>query len=290
MRVEVNSPDSLAQAGGIDIRVYRVPDALGFLQKQKNLHRVQIDAAPADPGVSNTLTHLWDSWQAKARLTWQGVFSSDARSAVVAQAPTLKTPPGLRQPSTFDEPTQYKPIAGMTLLEHFRYPIQNAAPIGLPKDLALQGSSSNFIAPTQGNVFVPLGKRAPGLYLVEAIAGDFRATTLMFVSDSVAITKISGDQMLVWSHAPRRWRAGGRHARRLDRRRRRAEERRHRRDGVRDARRARAPSRATCSAQIPRAACSSPRTSTTTARSTPPRSTPSPTVRCTARATPSTCT
>jgi uncharacterized protein YfaS (alpha-2-macroglobulin family) len=199
VRIEVNSPGALAQTGGIDVRVYRVPDALGFLQKQKNLHRVQIDAAPADPGVSNTLTHLWDSWQVKARLAWQDLFTGQARRDVVAQVPVLKTPRDLKSPSTFEEPTQFKPIAGLALLDHFRYPIQNAQPIGLPKDVALQGSSSNFVSPTEGNVFVPLGKRAPGLYLVEALAGNYRATTLMFVSDSVAITKVSGDQMLVWS-------------------------------------------------------------------------------------------
>ena len=199
VRIEVNSPGALAQTGGIDVRVYRVPDALAFLQKQKNLHRVQIDAANADPGVSNTLTHLWDSWQVKARLAWQDLFTGQARRDVVAQVPVLKTPSDLKSPSTFEEPTQFKPIAGLALLDHFRYPIQNAKPIGVPKDVALQGSSSNFVSPTEGNVFVPLGKRAPGLYLVEALAGNYRATTLMFVSDSVAITKISGDQMLVWS-------------------------------------------------------------------------------------------
>jgi uncharacterized protein YfaS (alpha-2-macroglobulin family) len=199
VRIEVNSPGALAQAGGIDVRVYRVPDALGFLQKQKNLHRVQVDAAAADPGVANTLTHLWDSWQVKARLAWQDLFTFQARKDVVAQVPVLKTPPGLKTPSTFEEPTQFKPIAGLALLDHFRYPVQSARPIDVPRDVALRGSSSNFVAPTEGNVFVPLGKRAPGLYLVEALAGSFRATTLMFVSDSVAITKVSGDQMLVWS-------------------------------------------------------------------------------------------
>lgn len=199
VRIEVNSPGSLAQTGGIDVRLYRVPDPLAFLQKQKNLHRVQVDAAPADPGVANTLTHLWDSWQVKARLAWQDLFTPAARQQVVAQAPALKTPAGLRDPSTFDEPTQYKPIAGLSLLEHFRYPIQSAQAIGLPKDLALQGSSTNFISPSDGNVFVPLGKRAPGLYVVEAMAGNYRATTLLFVSDTVAITKTSSDQMLVWS-------------------------------------------------------------------------------------------
>ena len=199
VRIEVNSPDSLAQTGGIDVRLYRVPDPLAFLARQKNLHRVQVDAAAADPGVANTLTHLWDSWQVKARLAWQDLFTTAARQQVVAQAPALKTPAGLRDASTFDEPTQYKPIAGLALLEHFRYPIQSARAIGLPKDLALQGSSTNFISPSEGNVFVPLGKRAPGLYVVEAMAGSYRATTMLFVSDAVAITKVSGDQMLVWS-------------------------------------------------------------------------------------------
>ncbi|HEX7639213.1 MAG TPA: MG2 domain-containing protein, partial [Burkholderiaceae bacterium] len=198
-RIEVNSPASLAQTGGVDVRLYRIPDPLAFLQRQKNLHRVQVDAPAAEPGAANTLTHLWDSWSVKARLAWQKLFSADARGAVVAQAPALKTPPALRAPSTFEEPTQYRPIPGLKMLDHFRYPVQYASPIGLPQDLALAGSSSNFIEPDAGNVFVPLGKRPPGLYLVEAIAGSYRATTLLFVSDSVALTKVSGDQMLVWS-------------------------------------------------------------------------------------------
>ncbi len=199
VRIEVNSPAALEQVGGVDIRVYRVPDALAFLQKQKNLHRVQFDAKPADEGVANTLTHLWDSWSVKARLSWQQLFAADARTAVTTQAPALKTPPTLREPSTFEEPVQYQPLPGLTVVDRFRYPVQHAAPIGPPPDLKLAGSSTNFITPSAGNVFVPVGKRAPGLYVVEALAGNFRATTLLFVSDTVAVTKVSGDQMLVWA-------------------------------------------------------------------------------------------
>ncbi|WP_198787856.1 MG2 domain-containing protein [Variovorax sp. IB41] len=199
VRLEVNQPSALEQVGGVDVLVYRIPDALAFLQKQKNLHRVQVGARPADEGLANTLTHLWDSWVVKSRLAWQRMFSASARRAVTQQAPELKTPAKLTQPSVFEEPRQFRPIPGLPVVERFRYPVHKAQPIGLPKGVKLEGSSSEFITASQGNVFVPVGKRAPGLYLVEAISGQFRATTLLFVSDTVAITKVSGDQMLVWA-------------------------------------------------------------------------------------------
>ncbi|WP_218967444.1 MG2 domain-containing protein [Variovorax sp. 54] len=199
VRLEVNQPSALEQVGGVDVLVYRIPDALAFLQKQKNLHRVQVGARAADEGLANTLTHLWDSWVVKARLAWQQMFSANARRAVTQQAPELKTPARLKQPSVFEEPRQFRPIPGLPVVERFRYPVHKAQPIGLPKGVKLEGSSSEFINASQGNVFVPVGKRTPGLYLVEAISGQFRATTLLFVSDTVAITKVSGDQMLVWA-------------------------------------------------------------------------------------------
>ncbi len=199
VRLEINNPSALEQVGGVDIVVYRIPDPLDFLQRQKNLHRVQVDAKPAGEGLGNTLTHLWDNWVVKARLSWQRLFSSNARQAVVQQAPALQTPKALTKPSTFEEPPQFRPLPGLKIAERFRYPVQVAKAIEPPKDLKLAGSSSEFIKPSEGNVFVPIGKREPGLYLVEAIAGQHRATTLMFVSDTVALTKVSGDQMLVWA-------------------------------------------------------------------------------------------
>ena len=199
VRLEVNQPGALEQVGGMDVLVYRIPDALTFLQRQKNLHRVQVGERAADEGLANTLTHLWDSWVVKSRLAWQQMFSANARRAVTQQAPALKTPANLTQSSVFEEPRQFRPIPGLQVVERFRYPVHKAQPIALPKDVKLEGSSSEFISVSQGNVFVPVGQRAPGLYLVEAISGQFRATTLLFVSDTVGLTKVSGDQMLVWS-------------------------------------------------------------------------------------------
>ncbi len=199
VRLEVNNPGAFDNVGGVDVRVYRLADPLDFLQRQRNLHRIQVDAKPADEGVANTLTHLFDSWSVKARDAWRGVFSGAARGSVTKAEPALKTSPHLHEPSSFEDPPQFAPLPGLPVVERFRYPVQHAQAIEPPKDIKLEGSSSEFIKPTAGNVFVPVGRRAPGLYLVEAMAGSFRATTLLFVSDSVAVTKIAGDQMLVWT-------------------------------------------------------------------------------------------
>ena len=50
-----------------------------------------------------------------------------------------------------------------------------------------------------GNVYIPIGTREPGLYIVEALIGNYRATTVVFVSDTIAITKIAGNELLVWT-------------------------------------------------------------------------------------------
>ncbi|HEX5684932.1 MAG TPA: MG2 domain-containing protein, partial [Ideonella sp.] len=199
VRLEINNPDALSTVGGVDVVLYRVPEPLAFLQKQRNLHRIQVEGKPVGEGLANTLTHLWDSWVVKARLAWQKLFSGDARRAVTDKAPELKTSPQLQRPSTFEEPPQFKPLPGLPVVERFRYPVHVAKAIEPPKDLKLAGSSSEFIQPSAGNVFIPLGGQKSGLYLVEAMAGQHRATTLLFVSDTLALTKVSGAQMVVWS-------------------------------------------------------------------------------------------
>src|SRR5439155_833585 len=80
-----------------------------------------------------------------------------------------------------------------------------------PKQVTLAGSSSewDWARSSRGNVLVPIGKRAPGLYLVEAIIGACRATTLVFVSDTVALTKVSAGELLVWTVDRRTGRAVG---------------------------------------------------------------------------------
>lgn len=84
-------------------------------------------------------------------------------------------------------------------MEQFRYPLWQAKPVEPQQGVKLEGASSNFISPQPGNIYIPLGKQEPGLYLVEAIVGGYRATTVVFVSDTVALSKVSGNELLVWT-------------------------------------------------------------------------------------------
>ena len=138
------------------------------------------------------------SWNRGARQSWQRVFSPDARRAVTAQAPDVKAPRA-GWPVELRHEGQFAPLPGFELVDRFRYPVMDAKPIEPPRDVALAGSSSHFIRPVRGNVLVPIGKRHAGLYLVEALLGSYRAATLVFVSDTVGLTKISSGELMVWT-------------------------------------------------------------------------------------------
>ncbi|WP_229487738.1 alpha-2-macroglobulin family protein [Pseudoduganella lutea] len=203
VRLEVPGRDmarmNLEAYSGADIVVYRVPEPLEFLKKQRNLHRVQVEGNYQGEGLANTLRYLWDSWWKQSRLIWRQLFSADARRAVTHTQPGLATNEAIRRPTTFQNNPRYKPLKGFDMVDRFRYPIWQAKPIEPPKGVKLDGSSSDFIPTGAGNLMIPIGKRKPGLYLVEAIIGEHRATTLVFVSNTVAVTKVSSGQMLVWS-------------------------------------------------------------------------------------------
>lgn len=203
VRLEVPGRDwgrsNLEAYGGADIVVYRVPEPLEFLKSQRNLHRVQVAGNYQGEGLANTLRYLWDSWWKQSRLAWRKLFSPEARRAVTGEQPGLATSPAIRRPTVFANHPQYKPLKGFDMVDSFRYPIWKAKPIEPPKGVQLDGSSSEFISTSSGNVMIPIGKRKPGLYLVEAIIGEHRATTLVFVSDTIAVTKVSSTQMLVWT-------------------------------------------------------------------------------------------
>jgi len=183
--------------GGVDVVVYRVPHPLTFLERQRNLHRVRVEGLPGEEGLANALAYLWDRWYRASRLAWRGIFSSDARASVTGEAPELRTVPA--GATAFVHPPQWKPLQGYDLVERYRYPVHRAAPIKAPREVALAGSSSEFTAPAAGNVTVPLGRLQPGLYVVEAYVGAHRANTLVFVGRSVAITKGSAAELLVWT-------------------------------------------------------------------------------------------
>lgn len=198
VRLEGQQMGPIAEQGGVDVRVYRVRQPLEFLKAQKNLHRVDAEAAFEGPGLSNALARIWDNWWVGSRRAWRELFSPEARQAVTAQAPEVRAHPLLKADTPEALNPQYRPLKGHKLVDSFRYPVHLAKPIQPPAGVKLAGSSSEFIESPRGNVLIPLGKRAPGLYLVEAMVGEHRAVTLLFVSDTVAVTKVSGKQMLVW--------------------------------------------------------------------------------------------
>ncbi|WP_405122796.1 alpha-2-macroglobulin family protein [Pseudomonas sp. M20] len=185
--------------GGVDIRVYRIDKPLDFLKRQKNLHRVVSDGQFKGEGLSNTLAYLWDNWYRKSRRVMQRAFSYESRKQVTEEVPELKMGNAIAAPTPYDAQPQFALIPGLPVVSQFRYPLWQAKPIQPPAGVNLAGSSSDFVSVAPGNVYIPLGNLKPGLYLVEALIGKYRATTMVFVSNTVAVSKIAGDELLVWA-------------------------------------------------------------------------------------------
>lgn len=185
--------------GGADIRVYRIDKPLEFLKRQKNLHRVVSDGQFKGEGLSNTLAYLWDNWYRKSRRVMQRAFSYESRKQVTEEVPELKMGTAIAAPTPYDAQPQFALIPGLPVVSQFRYPLWEAKPIQPPAGVNLAGSSSEFVTVAPGNVYIPLGNLKPGLYLVEALIGKYRATTMVFVSNTVAVSKIAGDELVVWA-------------------------------------------------------------------------------------------
>lgn len=189
----------MEEYGGVDIRLYRIPDPISFLRQQKNLHRIVVQPQYLGDGLSNTLTWLWDNWYGKSRRVMQRSFSYQSRQNVTQALPELQIGNAIIKPSRYVQNSQFSPLKKYPLVEQFRYPLWQAKPVAPQQGVKLEGASSNFISPQPGNIYIPLGKQEPGLYLVEAMIGSYRATTVVFVSNTVALSKVSGNELLVWT-------------------------------------------------------------------------------------------
>jgi uncharacterized protein YfaS (alpha-2-macroglobulin family) len=203
IRFEINSSngdiDKVDEYGGVDIAIYEVSQPINFLKSQKNLHRVntKYDYRPSGE-VANAVSYVWDHFYKKSRLLWQTFLSQEVRTKAVKVNAGFKQEGPDSYRTQFTNYKQFKPMKGFKIIEEFRYPLTKAKPI-TPPDVKLSGSSHNFNEPNRGNVYIPIGKLKPGLYLVEAMLGDHRANTLVFVSDSVLVSKISGNEIFVWA-------------------------------------------------------------------------------------------
>lgn len=203
MRLEAPGRDyrryQMEEYGGVDVRLYRIPDPMAFLRQQKNLHRIVVQPQYLGDGLNNTLTWLWDNWYGKSRRVMQRTFSSQSRQNVTQALPELQLGNAIIKPSRYVQNNQFSPLKKYPLVEQFRYPLWQAKPFEPQQGVKLEGASSNFISPQPGNIYIPLGQQEPGLYLVEAMVGGYRATTVVFVSDTVALSKVSGKELLVWT-------------------------------------------------------------------------------------------
>ncbi|MDI7566022.1 MG2 domain-containing protein, partial [Cronobacter sakazakii] len=203
-KVRLEAPGRYAQRfntqeyGGADIRLYKIDDPLVFLRQQKNLHRITVAASYQGEGLSNTLSWLWDNWYGKSRRVMQSAISAPARKEAIDVLPELKIGNALLAPTAYDHQPQFAPLKKFPLLKQFRYPLWDAKPIQPPAEVEMEGASSEFRRTESGNVYIPLGKLKPGLYLVEALIGSYRATTMVFVSDSVVMSKISHNEAYAW--------------------------------------------------------------------------------------------
>lgn len=223
VRLEMQDVQAVDSNAGVEVAVYQVPNPIEFLQAQTNLHRIDVKAVAAQAGLWNSVVAVWDKVARSARLLWRSIFSDDIRRGTVTVAPDLHQRADLLTGHSIQATAAYKPLTGFTQVARFRYPVQFAKDI-TPADAQLSGanvagnleySSDEPNSPEQsfpvgdnapkppkmsnGNVYVPLGKLVPGLYVVEAMLGTQRAVTMVFVSDTVAVSKIASSELMVWT-------------------------------------------------------------------------------------------
>ncbi len=199
--IRFDGPANFAQSSeydGVDIRIYKVAKPLEFLSVQKDLHRPTLKVSYKGEGLSNAFNYLWDKMFKISRIAFQNIFTFFLREKVVTHNAHLHQEQGKDQATYFKHNPQFARVSGYEVVDEFRYPFwvaKNSDPL---KDVKIVGSSSEFSRPS-GSYLIPLGKLKPGLYFIEAFIGTFRASTVVFVSDTVAVTKTSSQQELVWT-------------------------------------------------------------------------------------------
>ena len=116
----------MEEYGGVDVRLYRIPDPMAFLRQQKNLHRIVVQPQYLGDGLNNTLTWLWDNWYGKSRRVMQRTFSSQSRQNVTQALPELQLGNAIIKPSRYVQNNQFSPLKKYPLVEQFPYPLWQA--------------------------------------------------------------------------------------------------------------------------------------------------------------------
>ncbi|HEY3457528.1 MAG TPA: MG2 domain-containing protein [Bryobacteraceae bacterium] len=166
------------QIDSVQIRVYRIKDALQFFTQIEDPHSFG-GRYPRPTGKRTLLEsiHAWKrSLRRQIRLNLRGQFT-ESPSAHFAQW----------------FPKKPKPVSSAARATYYA-----AAPLLNPQQLVL-----SFVQPLGAKVSwksteVPIPVREKGVFLVEAVNGALRAYTIVLVSDTALVTKISRSHILAW--------------------------------------------------------------------------------------------
>ena len=173
MRLEAPGRDyrryQMEEYGGVDVRLYRIPDPMAFLRQQKNLHRIVVQPQYLGDGLNNTLTWLWDNWYGKSRRVMQRTFSSQSRQNVTQALPELQLGNAIVKPSRYVQNSQFSPLKKYPLVEQFRYlsgrddvvdqacaglEVLSVRQMGRRKTAAVRGSAAQLKAAQEADVDV----------------------------------------------------------------------------------------------------------------------------------------
>jgi hypothetical protein len=167
-----------SQVKAVQIRVYRVKDAVRFFKQLEDPHSFG-GRYPRPQGKRGLLEAIHD-WKRglrrEIRLTLRGQFSESPRAHFEKVFPAHAPPASLPSKATY----------------------YAEAPLLNPEQLVL-----SFIQPLNGGInwnstTVPIAVKDKGIFLVEAVHGDLRAYTILLVSDTVLLTKTGRGQILTW--------------------------------------------------------------------------------------------
>lgn len=166
------------QIGYLDFRIYRVADPAAFFAGLKNPH--QFGGPPPNIPQTPTLLERWHGWKRAAGGAWHDFlrrqFSRRVREAYLARGHSGK----YRQ-----IPIHVSAFAAVPLLNRRQLVLSWRELIPKTRDWESRT--------------IPCPLTRPGLYLAEAVSGELRAYTLVFITRLGVVTKAARGQLLVFA-------------------------------------------------------------------------------------------
>src|SRR5215813_2744067 len=172
----------------LDFRVYRVKDPFKFFRQLNSPHqlgeedRAEVAEVAATverkPSLLERLRSFKSSVYRGVKNYFRGQLRRESRAA-------------------FNDKFRSGEQLPLNEADYARVPLLNS------DQVTIRGSWRQVLTATESEYdtrMVPLGKREPGVYLIEAVNGDLRAYTIMVVTDLTMINKTTRDgQMLVYA-------------------------------------------------------------------------------------------